>query len=125
MQNIVLVGIGGFIGTILRYSLNNWVYQLLAYPLFPYGTMIVNILGCLAIGFLGGLAEFHEVFTPTLRLFIFIGILGGFTTFSSFGYDTFGLLRGGQFLLAFINVATQVFIGIGAVWVGFICARIL
>lgn len=125
MQNVLLVGIGGFIGSTLRYLLNTWIYNLLKYPVFPFGTLVVNIIGCLVIGFLGGLAESRAAFTPELKIFLFIGILGGFTTFSSFGYDTFGLFRDGQLLLAFANVMLQVCVGLGAVWFGFFCSRLL
>lgn len=119
MLNALLVGIGGFIGSILRYLTAALIFNLMDYPDFPYGTLVVNLVGCFIIGFLGGLAEARGVFTPELRLFVFVGILGGFTTFSSFGYDTFGLLRDGSFLPAIINVATQVFVGLGLVWVGY------
>lgn len=125
MLNLLIAGIGGFIGTMLRYLMNNWIYLLMDYPTFPYGVLIINVLGCLLIGFLSGLAETRELFTPEVRIFIFIGILGGFTTFSSFGYDTFGLLRDGQFFYAAINVFTQVFAGLAAVWGGFVLSRLL
>lgn len=124
MINVLIVGIGGFIGSILRYLLNSGIYHLFAYPIFPYGILIVNIMGCLVIGFLGGLSESRAVFTPELRIFLFIGVLGGFTTFSSFGYDTFGLFRDGQFLLACVNVVSQVVLGLGAVWLGYAVARL-
>ncbi len=125
MINVLLAGFGGLIGSMLRYLLNNWVYSLADYPQFPYGVLIINIIGCLLIGFLSGLAETREAFTPEVRIFIFIGILGGFTTFSSFGYDTFNLLRDGQFLYAAINVCVQVFVGLGAVWGGYTVSRFL
>lgn len=125
MQNALLVGMGGFIGSVLRYLLNSWVYSLVEYPLFPWGILIVNILGCLFIGIIGGLAETREILTSSVRIFLMIGVLGGFTTFSSFGYDTFGLMRSGQLYLAAANVLLQVFLGLGAVWIGFLCARII
>ncbi len=123
MINVVLVGVGGFIGAILRYLLSGAIYRLLAYPIFPIGIAIVNIIGCLVIGFLGGLVESRQALTPELRTFLFIGVLGGFTTFSSFGYDTFGLLRDGQMFFAISNVLIQVLVGLGAVWFGFVCSR--
>jgi CrcB protein len=125
MQNVLLAGLGGMIGSILRYLLNTAVYNWLAYPVFPYGTFIINMIGCLLIGFFGGFTEFREGLSPELRVFIFIGILGGFTTFSSFGYETFNLLRDGQVLFAFVNVMLQVIIGLSAVWLGFIVSRLL
>ena len=125
MQNILLAGIGGMVGTILRYLLNSWIYRLLDYPAFPLGVLVINIIGCLVIGVLGGMAETRAAFTPELKIFVFIGILGGFTTFSSFGYDTFGLLRDGQFFYAMLNVMIQVFVGLGAVWAGYNIARLI
>ncbi|MHB1948382.1 MAG: fluoride efflux transporter CrcB [Gammaproteobacteria bacterium] len=125
MINILIVGIGGFIGSVFRYLLNIWIYNLQDYPVFPFGTMAVNLIGCFVIGILAGLAEYSEAFTPELRLFLFIGVLGGFTTFSSYGYDTFNLLRNGQILFAILNVTVQTFIGLGAVWLGYVCSRIL
>ena len=125
LQNILIVGLGGFIGSAMRYLLNTGIYRLFDYPTFPIGILIVNVLGCLSIGFLSGLAESRELFTSELRLFIFIGFLGGFTTFSSFGYDTFGLVRDSQLGMAFLNVILHMIIGLGAVWVGFSCSRLL
>lgn len=125
MPHALLAGLGGFIGSALRYLINVFIYEWFNYPLFPYGTLAVNILGCLLIGFLAGLAEYRDAFSPDMRVFIFIGILGGFTTFSSFGYDTFGLWRSGEFLLAFANIALQVVIGLGAVWLGFVGAKFI
>ena len=125
MYHVLLAGLGGMLGTILRYLLNTAVYNWFEYPVFPYGTFIINIIGCIVIGFLSGLAEFREAFTPELRVFVFIGILGGFTTFSSFGLETFNLLRDGQMLSAFLNVSLQLILGLGAVWLGFASARLL
>lgn len=125
MLNLLLAGLGGLIGSMMRYLLNNWIYHLSDYPEFPYGVMVINIIGCLFIGFLSGLAETREAFTPEVRIFLFIGILGGFTTFSSFGYDTFGLLRDGQFFYAILNILGQVFLGLIAVWGGYTLSRLL
>lgn len=110
---------GGFIGTILRYLLNNIVYKALDYPVYPYGTLIINVLGCFFIGFVGSLAESRLSLTPQVRIFIQIGILGGFTTFSTFGYETFSLVRDGQLLLGLANVILQVMVGLFAVWLGY------
>lgn len=81
MIGVLLVGVGSFIGGVLRYGLSAWVYKVLDSPWFPYGTLAVNAAGCLVIGFLSGLAEARAAFTPETRLFLFVGILGGFTTF--------------------------------------------
>lgn len=119
MIKILIVGLGGFIGSVFRYLLGNWVSRLLNNPEFPYGTLTVNILGCLVIGFLGGIVNLRQGFTPETRLFLFVGILGGFTTFSSFGYETFLLLNNGKIFTAGINIVAQVFIGLAAVWIGY------
>jgi CrcB protein len=125
MKSLLLAGAGGFIGTCLRYLFNLVIYRLLDYPSFPYGTFIINVLGCLIIGLLSGLAESREAFTPEVRVFIFVGILGGFTTFSTFGYETFGMMRDGQFILAATNVALQVILGLMCVWLGYGFSRSL
>src|SRR6202162_5624505 len=83
---------------------------------FPYGTLAVNLIGCFIIGFLSQLAETRGVLTAESRTFVFIGILGGFTTFSAFGNETMNLWRDGKNLLAMANVAAHVLLGLGAVW---------
>lgn len=118
MYKYLLVGIGGLIGSILRYWLSGWVQQALKTSLYPLGTLTVNLLGCLVIGFLAGLAEQRGVFSPEARAFAFIGVLGGFTTFSTFGNETFGLLQDGQTLPALVNIGLHLVFGIGAVWLG-------
>lgn len=123
MENIILVGTGGFVGSVARYLMGGWVYRLVKAPLLPYGTLAVNFLGCLVIGFLGGLSESRQVFSAETRLFLFIGVLGGFTTFSTFGFETFSLARDGEFLAASGNVVAQVVFGLGAVWLGNVFSR--
>ena len=123
MRSILYVGAGSFIGGILRYLLSTWVYKILGNPLFPYGTLAVNSLGCFAIGFLAGLAETRSIFSADDRLFIFIGILGGFTTFSSVALETLWLARGTQGLAALTNIGLQLFFGMLAVWIGNLLAH--
>jgi len=93
-------------------------------PWFPVGTLAVNVFGCLVIGFLGGIAEQRRVFDPEFRLFVFVGILGGFTTFSAFAYETASLAQDGRLPGALLNIALQVMIGLAAVWVGGLLARL-
>ncbi len=119
MQTILLAGFGGFIGTIMRYLLNDVIYRSLDYPFYPYGTLTINVLGCFFIGLLASLAESRIALTPEVRVFLQIGILGGFTTFSTFGLETFSLIRDGQFLLGVGNILLQVFVGLFAVWLGY------
>ena len=123
MSGIVLVGVGSFLGGILRYGLSTWVHRVLDNPWFPYGTLTVNVLGCLVIGFLAGLAETRIALTSETRLFLFVGILGGFTTFSSFALETFSLARDTQNIAALINVGLQLILGLLAVWSGNILAH--
>ncbi|VVC76875.1 Putative fluoride ion transporter CrcB [Aquicella siphonis] len=119
MLNMLIAGMGGFVGTIMRYALNNAIYKWLDSPLYPYGTLTINLLGCFLIGLTASLAESRISLTPETRIFIQIGLLGGFTTFSTFGYETFTLLRDGQFVLGLGNVILQVTIGLIAVWLGY------
>lgn len=118
MTNILLVGIGGFIGSVLRYTASGYVQQATKSVGFPYGTLAVNVIGCFIIGFLAQLAEARGVFTSESRLFVFVGILGGFTTFSSFGNETLNLARDSQMMSALANIGANVVIGLFAVWLG-------
>ena len=117
-MKFLLIGMGGGLGAILRYLLSGVVQDGSRVTLFPIGTMVVNIAGCFAIGFLSGLVDTRAVFSPETRLFLFIGLLGGFTTFSTFGNETVNLLRGGENLLAMVNLGVSVFAGLAAVWLG-------
>lgn len=118
MTNILLVGFGGFIGSILRYLASGYVQQASKSVDFPYGTLAVNVMGCFAIGFLAQLAESRGVLASESRLFVFVGILGGFTTFSSFGNETLNLARDSQMMNALANIGMNVVIGLLAVWLG-------
>jgi fluoride exporter len=118
MLNILLVGLGGALGSIARYLVSGWVQAAAKNPSFPYGTLSVNLFGCLVIGCLAQLAEARGVFTPESRALVFVGVLGGFTTFSSFGNETLNLVRGGQLWNGLANVGANVFIGLFAVWLG-------
>ncbi len=117
MIKLLIIGTGGFIGAIARYGLSGLVHRALNGG-FPAGTLVVNVMGCLAIGALMYFVEDRGTLGPTARLFLGIGILGGFTTFSSFGYETMELAGSGQWRLAMLNVAGNVLLGLGAVWAG-------
>ena len=119
MLLILLVGVGGFFGAVMRYVVTNWVQDFFHVLSLPYGTLTVNLLGCLIIGFLGGLSESRNLLNQEARALLFIGVLGGFTTFSTFGYETVQLLRDGQSLAAFSNIGLQVCMGLVAVWIGY------
>src|SRR5262245_60525428 len=124
MDKALLVGVGGFLGSVARYALGGWVGRLKAGWTFPLETLLINVAGCLVIGFLAGLSETRGIFSGSARAFLFIGVLGGFTTFSTFGYETFQLMRDDQWLAAATSVALQVGLGIGSVWAGNSLARI-
>ncbi|HPC96122.1 MAG TPA: fluoride efflux transporter CrcB [Sedimentisphaerales bacterium] len=119
MQNLIFVGLGGFIGSVLRYLVSGWLQRLSDAALFPYGTLGVNVLGCLLIGLLGGWADNTELFSPAVRLFLLLGVLGGFTTYSTFGYETVALLRDRQMLAATAYVGLHLLLGFGAVTLGY------
>ena len=123
MSQIILVGIGGFIGSVFRFLLSGFVHRLVPLSEFPFGTFAVNVVGCLLIGLLNGLAETRQVISPELRLFLMIGILGGFTTFSAFGYETLSLIRGAEVFRAMGNVFLHVLFGLVAVWLGDMLGR--
>jgi CrcB protein len=117
--NALLVGSGGFVGALLRYGLSGLVHRQVPLSTFPYGTLAVNLVGCLAIGVFVGLVESRQLFGPEVRTFALIGLLGGFTTFSTFGFETFALVRDGENLRAAANVGLQVVLGLGLVWLGY------
>jgi CrcB protein len=118
LTNILLVGLGGFAGSVLRYLVSGYIQQSAKSIDFPYGTLVVNVIGCFVIGFLAQLAEEHGVFTSQSRSFVFVGILGGFTTFSSFGNETLNLARDSQIMGALANIGANVVLGLFAVWLG-------
>jgi CrcB protein len=121
----LLVGFGGFAGAILRYAVSGWVHRVLGVESFPVGTLAVNVSGCLVLGALAGLAEFRGGLTPDSRALLFIGMLGGYTTFSTFGYETFRLLSAGETAAAALNATSNLVAGVLAVWLGFVLARLL
>ena len=123
MTAIFLVGLGGALGAIARYLGVRWVQHLAGGHWFPWGTLAVNVAGCLAIGLLAGAADARGILSTNQRLFLMTGILGGFTTFSAFGLETLHLARGGYGLAAFGNVAASVLLGLGAAWIGYAAAR--
>ena len=117
--NAAMVGSGGFIGALARYGLSGLVHRQVPFATFPYGTMAVNLVGCCAIGVIAGLAESRQLFGPEFRTFALIGLLGGFTTFSTFGYETFAMLRDAEYLRVAANVGVHVVLGLALVWLGY------
>lgn len=125
MIKVMIVGAGGFIGSVLRYSLSGLVHRIFSRAWFPIGTLTVNVLGCFIIGFLGGLSESRQLFYSETRLFMFIGVLGGFTTFSTFGFETVNFFRDGQVIPALMNILAHIVTGIGVVYLGHFASRLL
>jgi CrcB protein len=114
-----LIAAGGALGSIMRYAVQGSVQDLTA-SLFPFGTLAVNVTACLAIGFLGGLfAGPHGLIRAEYQVGLTIGILGGYSTFSTFGYETFKLANGREFGLAALNMILSCGLGLAAVWFGY------
>lgn len=118
MTNLIVVGLGSFLGGISRYYLSGVILHTFISLHFPLGTFLVNFIGCFLIGIFGGLAEHRDMFSPQLRLFVMTGVLGGFTTFSAFGYETIYLMRTHGLDLALLNMGLSVGLCLLAVWVG-------
>jgi CrcB protein len=125
VRDVLIVGCGGFVGSALRYMVSGWVHRLLPQLVFPVGTLAVNVVGCLLIGVAGGLVAGRQLLGPELRLFLLIGMLGGFTTFSTFAHETMAMTRDGEVIRAAANVGLQVVLGLVAAWLGYQTVRSL
>ena len=119
MKSLLLVALGGAIGSIARFKIAGLVTHRFIDLSFPLGTFVVNVAGCLLVGLLAGLAVKEEFFSSDVRLFLFTGIMGGFTTFSAFGLETFNLLKREQIAIAGTYVSSSVICGLLALWAGF------
>lgn len=122
MKQAVAIAVGGAVGSVLRFWLSTWVHSW-APKSFPYGTLVVNVTGCLLMGFLFVLFLERLSDNAVLRAGILIGVLGGYTTFSSFSMETFNLLEQGTYARAFMNIAASFVLCLGATWIGVIAAR--
>ena len=118
-RQMLLVAAGGAVGSVARYRLSGWVLQHAIDWRFPLGTFVVNVLGCLMVGLLAGLAVKEDFFSTDVRLLLFTGLMGGFTTFSAFGLETFYLLRRGEYLIAGGNMVLSMAVGMLALFAGF------
>ncbi len=118
MTRLLLIGVGGFLGSVARYLLSGTVQVLLRSETFPFGTLAVNVLGCFVVGLVSYLADSRGAFTADTRAFIVVGVLGGFTTFSAFGNETINLVRDAELGLALTNVLAHMLVALGAVWAG-------
>jgi len=122
LRTILIVGTGGFIGSVMRYLVQVWVEKGLT-STFPLGTLIANIAGSFIIGMVFALAEKGNLMSAEWRIFLTVGICGGFTTFSAFAYNNFTMLKEHAFGQFFINVGGNLFFGILAVYLGIILIR--
>lgn len=122
MQSFFLVGIAGAVGAVSRYGIGLLAERSLGSH-FAFGTLLVNVIGCLALGFLLELDRGTALVTHPMRLLLAVGFLGAFTTFSTFGYETIRYVQDGASHLALLNVSANLLLGLGAVWVGFMTAR--
>jgi CrcB protein len=124
MQKTIFIAFAGLVGTLIRYWLSGFVARQYG-ETFPWGTLIVNLIGSFLAGAIYHLAEERLLIPPTLRTIILIGLIGGFTTFSSYGLQTFTLLRDGEIGLATLNVAVSNVLGLLMVWIGYVVFKAL
>jgi CrcB protein len=124
LKNILLIGMGGFLGSILRYftSFLNITFDFYS---IPVGTLLVNITGSFIIGFLTGVADKSTILTLEWRLFLMVGLCGGFTTFSTFSSENLTLMHNGQFLSIGLYTGLSIFLGFIAVYLGYLTSNIL
>lgn len=117
-MRVILVGVGGFVGSILRYWVSGLAQDAVPKTAFPVGTLVVNVAGCFAIGAISELAEARGFLTPDMRALLVVGFLGGFTTFSAFANESVNAMRDGAHAVALANVVATVGICLIAVWAG-------
>lgn len=122
MKEFAIVGLGGALGAMGRFGLGAWILNQTPQWRFPAGTFVVNLLGCLLAGILWGIAERTNAFSQDVRLFLFTGVLGGFTTFSAFGLETVTLMRRNETGIAAAYVGLSVVCGVLAAWLGITAA---
>jgi CrcB protein len=120
---ILLIGLGGFVGTVLRYAMGGLVQGGAGGSAFPWGTLTINLLGCFGIGVLAELSEARGFLRPEMRSFLMVGVLGGFTTFSAFANETVNAARDAALMIAVANVVASVGLGLIAVWAGRLLAH--
>jgi len=124
LRTILLVGSGGFIGSVLRYLIQYYMEKSLT-STFPWGTLIANIAGSFVIGMVFALAEKGNLMSAEWRIFLAVGICGGFTTFSAFAYNNFTMINEKAWSSLFINIGGNLFLGILAVYLGVILIRMI
>jgi CrcB protein len=123
-MNLLMIGAGGFVGAILRYLVSGWAHRI-GGASFPYGTLTVNVLGSFLLGFFFVIAEERFMITPPIRNFIAIGLLGAFTTYSTYSFESIMLLKEMMYVQATLNMALNLIVGLFAVWLGMTFARLI
>lgn len=121
-KTILYIALGGSIGSVLRYLTSVFVNKYWANQ-FPLATLLTNVLGCLIIGFIIGILEKNNLANSNLKWFLITGFCGGYTTFSTFGYENYSLFQSNNSLLAFGYIALSILLGIFAVWLGLFVAK--
>ena len=124
LKNILIIGAGGFVGSVARYLVSH-LNLTVTFHSVPVGTLLVNIIGSFAIGFLTGIAEKSMILTPAWRLFLMVGLCGGFTTFSAFASENLMLMHNGQFLSVLLYTGLSIFLGFLAVYLGYVLTNFM
>jgi CrcB protein len=124
MTKVLMIGIGGFVGAIARYAMSIWIANMAVGNAFPFATWTVNIVGCALLGFGGALVERHMNLNENVEAMVFVGLLGAFTTFSTFAGETIQLLKLGNLSLSLLYVALSVIVGLAALLGGMWLARL-
>ena len=122
LKTLILIGLGGGVGSIFRYLTGLYVYKYLPAS-FPWGTLVVNVIGCFLIGLFMGLSERSQGLDPDWRFLFVVGFCGGFTTFSAFSMESISLLQNHQAMAAFLYIAASVVVGLSATMIGFFLMR--
>jgi CrcB protein len=124
LKNLLIIGSGGFLGSVARYLVSQ-LNLTVSFHSIPVGTLLVNTTGCLVIGFLTGIAEKSLILTPEWRLFLMVGLCGGFTTFSAFANENLMLIHNGQVMAVLLYTGLSIFLGFVAVYMGYILTNLL
>ncbi|MGB9664795.1 MAG: fluoride efflux transporter CrcB [Ignavibacteria bacterium] len=122
MKNYLIVGIGSALGGMTRYFLSNFVYKFLT-PIFPYGTLTVNVAGSFLVGLFIFYLDANELISAEVRIFLTIGFCGGLTTFSTFTYETFSLLQNSEYLYAFLNIGLNILFTLIGITIAYLIAQ--
>ena len=118
MQKAILIGVGGFAGAVLRYIISGGVQAFSQSITFPHGTLAVNVIGCFFIGLCSHLVESQIGISAEMRLFLMVGLLGSFTTYSTFSYETINLLQNQRLFQGLLNILAHILLGLAAVLIG-------